>query len=139
MVKNLLIAIGGLLVLAVLWTGWQAYEGQQAPVVGEEAMQDPEGTRLAGDAIPVPYVCADGKTLGIIYDESYAQVQFEDGTSQGLIRGDVEGGSGDEVVFGNADGTVQLWVKEFSAFLMQNGVEVYSACRVTDAAYPVVQ
>ncbi len=138
MIKNIAIAIGGLVVIAIVLGGWgvyqQQYGGQQ--VIDEQQGQDAEGTRLAGDAVPVPYMCNEGKTLGIIYDESYADVRFADGSSLGLIRGDVEG---EEVVFGSADGSVQLFVRDYSAFIMEDGVETYKGCMVTDIQFPEVQ
>ncbi len=74
------------------------------------------------------YLCKDGKTIGTAFADGIIRITFSDKRVFTLehVSSDDESG----VKFANEGDQIVFWAKDDSAFLMEDGVEIYQACRV---------
>lgn len=134
--KNLGIAVGGIVIVALLVWGASTF---MKPVTTDTATPAGQAGVMPGTTTEVPpvvYQCADSKSLSAIYTEGSAALSLSDGRSNiHMVRAEVPNDDGSEVKFVSDNGAVTLWVHDFSAFVEEGGATTYASCTVSANTY----
>lgn len=73
----------------------------------------------------ITYRCDNNQTIQVAFSENQANFSLSDGRSFSLLE--VPATSGKK--YTNRDGSVVLWIKDYSAFLEENDESTYTGCQ----------
>lgn len=150
--KNIIIAVGGLLLLGVVWISWQQFEllrGTEGIACTLEAKQCPDGSYVGRTGPqcefascpplePVVYTCAEGKSMTATFSEDAVELYVSDGRSRTFALSKTSESDESEVRYANSDSSMVLWVKDYSAFLEEGGKTTFASCIVFPNEFPDV-
>jgi hypothetical protein len=102
---------------AIVFMGYQLFIAESAP----QALVDSE----FGES--VTYSCEGDQTLIAEFGEQLARVTFMDGRVFTLEQKSVSDEDGTK--FSNEGDQIEFWVRDLSSFVIEEGTEIYSACR----------
>lgn len=150
MIKNLAIAIGGLILLSVIFAFVTPSLPNNNPGMQctAEAKICPDGTAVGRTGPqcefadcptpkPVTYTCEDGKSISALFSDTKADVTLSDNRAFTLTPSEAASGA----KYANEDGSVVFWTKDYGAFF-EEGTPLrttYAGCHVDDLVFPEVQ
>jgi len=151
MIKNLAIAVGGLILLSLIFAfvtpslSQKSVGGVQCTT---EAKICPDGTAVGRTgpqcefaecptSKPVTYTCEGGKSISALFSETKADITLSDNRAFTLALSEAASGA----KYANEDESVVFWTKDYGAFFEEGTplVTTYAGCRVDDLVFPEVQ
>ncbi|MEK7530285.1 MAG: MliC family protein [Patescibacteria group bacterium] len=147
MIKNLIIAVVGLLILGGVFVYIVPMLDDESAQVActQEAMLCLDGSYVgrtgpscefaACPALPpAVYSCDNDKSVTVTFASETAMVELSDGRTMLLTLKEAASGA----KYTNSDESFVFWTQDYGAFIEENGVTTFAACHIDDLTFPEV-